>query len=229
MNNNELELTILMPCLNEERTIEASVNEAKKYIFENNLKAEILVADNGSSDNSKKIALACGAKVINVEKKGYGNALRGGIMAAKGKYVIMGDCDNSYDFYHIDEFVKYLREGYDLVMGNRFRGGVEKGAMPFSHRVFGVPFLSWAGRKKYHVDIGDFHCGLRGFNREAAMKLELKCEGMEFATEIIGKFAKSNGKIIEIPVVLRKDGRSGKSHLRSVSDGIRHLKYIVFS
>ena len=220
------EFTILMPCLNEEKTIVNCIREAQDYIARNNLSAEILIADNGSVDDSVKLATECGARIVHVSEKGYGNALRGGIAAAEGTYVIMGDCDMSYDFSDLDGFVKYLREGYALVMGNRF-GQIEKGAMPFTHRYFGVPFLSWVGRLKFHTKVYDFHCGIRGFEREKALLLNLQTEGMEFATEIIAKFALSDAPIMEIPVKLRPDGREGKSHIRDVRDGLRHLKFII--
>ena len=223
-----IEFTILMPCLNEEDTIGFAIEEAMCYIKEHKLSAEILIADNGSGDASVKIAESKGARVVNVAQKGYGNALIGGIRAARGTYIIMGDCDRSYDFYQIDGFVDGLREGYALVVGNRFQGKIEKGAMSFSHHYIGIPFLSFAGRKKYHTFVGDFHCGIRGFSKEAAENLNLKCGGMEFATEMIGKFAKGGYAIKEIPVSLRKDGRKGKSHLRSIPDGWRHLKYILW-
>lgn len=225
----ELELTILMPCLNEEKTISGCIIEAMRFIKESGINAEVLIADNGSTDNSKDVAIANGARVIFVKEKGYGNALIGGIKQAKGKYIIMGDCDMSYDFYHLENFVEKLREGYRLVMGNRFAGGIEKGAMPFSHRYIGVPFLSWMGRVKYKTDIVDFHCGLRGFDREEALLLDLKCGGMEFATEMIGSFARSGAKITQIPTVLRKDKREGKAHLHTIRDGFRHLIYILKS
>lgn len=221
------ELTILMPCLNEEKTIAFCVNEAKKYIEESGIDAEILIADNNSTDRSREIAEEYGARVISVTEKGYGNALIGGIKAAEGKYVIMGDCDMSYDFYHLGGFVEKLREGYGLVMGNRFTGGIEKGAMPFSHRYLGVPVLSLLGKIRFRTSVGDFHCGLRGFDREKALALGLSCGGMEFATEIIGKFSLSGEKIAEIPTPLRKDGRGGPSHLNTIRDGWRHLKYII--
>lgn len=221
------ELTILMPCLDEEKTIAFCINEAKRFIDESGISAEIVIADNGSTDRSADIAASLGARVVNVPEKGYGNALKGGIKASRGKYIIMGDCDMSYDFYHLSGFVDELRAGKKLVMGNRFSGGIEKGAMPFSHRYFGVPLLSLAGRIRYKTTVGDFHCGLRAFDREAALALSLECGGMEFATEMIGKFALSGADIAEIPTVLRKDGRHGKSHLRSIPDGIRHLRYII--
>lgn len=221
------ELTILMPCLDEEKTIAFCINEAKRFIDESGISAEIVIADNGSTDRSADIAASLGARVVNVPEKGYGNALKGGIKASRGKYIIMGDCDMSYDFYHLSGFVDELRAGKKLVMGNRFSGGIEKGAMPFSHRYFGVPLLSLAGRIRYKTTVGDFHCGLRAFDREVALALGLECGGMEFATEMIGKFALSGADIAEIPTVLRKDGRHGKSHLRSIPDGIRHLRYII--
>lgn len=221
------ELTVLMPCLDEEKTIAFCINEAKRFIDESGISAEIVIADNGSTDRSADIAASLGARVVNVPEKGYGNALKGGIKASRGKYIIMGDCDMSYDFYHLSGFVDELRAGKKLVMGNRFSGGIEKGAMPFSHRYFGVPLLSLAGRIRYKTTVGDFHCGLRAFDREAALALGLECGGMEFATEMIGNCALSGADIAEIPTVLRKDGRHGKSHLRSIPDGIRHLRYII--
>lgn len=221
------EFTILMPCLDEERTVGECVLEAKKYVQEKGLQAEILVVDNGSTDHSYEIAKRCGARVISVAEKGYGNALIGGIYAARGKYVIMGDCDQSYDFYHLDNFVEKLREGYQFVNGNRFLGGIEKGAMPVSHRYFGVPLLSLIGRIRYGTFIGDFHCGIRGFERVCAIDMEFRCTGMEFSTEMIGKFAMSGSSMTEVPVVLRKDKRGRKSHLRSFADGWRHLNYML--
>lgn len=225
---NDYEFTILMPCLNEEKTVAFCIEEAKRFISENGISSEILIADNGSTDSSPKIAAEHGARVVTVPEKGYGNALLGGIRAAKGKYIIMGDCDKSYDFYHLNGFVEKLREGFPLVMGNRFAGGIEEDAMPFSHKYFGVPLLSFLGRIRFKTDVYDFHCGIRGFDRESALALGLSCGGMEFATEIIAKFALSGAKITQIPVPLRKDGRNGKSHLRSIPDGLRHLKFILF-
>lgn len=224
----DIEFTILMPCLNEEKTIAFCIDEAQRFIQENAISAEILIADNGSTDHSAEIAEKMGARVVAITERGYGNAIIGGLKAAYGKYIIIGDCDMSYDFYHIYEFVKKLREGNELVMGNRFKGGIEKGAMPFIHQYFGVPFLSLAGRLRYKTSIGDFHCGIRGFEREKALALGLKCTGMEFATEIIARFVKHGAQIAEIPVSLRKDGRNAKSHLRTIPDGLRHLKFILF-
>jgi len=223
----ELELTILMPCLNEEKTLGECIREAKRFIAESGINAEVLIADNGSTDRSEIVAYANNARLVTINEKGYGNALIGGIKSAKGKYIIMGDCDFSYDFYNLEGFMEKLREGYKLVVGNRFAGGIEKGAMPFSHRYIGVPFLSWLGRVKYKTDVVDFHCGLRGFDRETVLQFDLKCGGMEFATEIIGCFAKSGETIAQIPTVLRKDKRNRKPHLNTIRDGIRHLRYIV--
>ncbi len=225
--NTPVELTILMPCLNEAKTLKFCIDEAKRFVTECNVNGEILIADNGSSDGSADIAKDAGARVVTETRQGYGMALIAGIQAAKGTYIIMGDCDKSYDFYHIKEFLDKLREGNDLVVGDRFSGNIEKGAMPFIHRL-GVPFLSWLGRCKYKTKIRDFHCGLRGFNREKALELNLRCQGMEFATEIIGQFAKSNARICQVPINLRRDGRAGKSHLHTFRDGMRHLIYILF-
>lgn len=221
------ELTVLMPCLNEAKTLPFCIAEAKACIEKNGYSAEVLIADNGSTDGSAQVAEACGARVVQVEEKGYGSTLRFGIAAARGKYIIMGDSDGSYDFGHLEDFVEKLRQGDTLVMGNRFRGGIQKGAMPFLHRYFGVPLLSLIGRLRYRVKIGDFHCGLRGFDRETALRLQLKSTGMEFATEIIGKFARAGEKIAEIPTVLRPDLRQGKPHLRSIPDGFRHLRLML--
>ena len=224
---DELELTILMPCLNEQRTVEQCVRQARQFLSESGVCGEVLVADNGSTDNSAALAREAGARVVSVSERGYGNALIGGIKAARGKYVIMGDCDMSYDFLHLGGFVEKLRCGYPLVMGCRM-DNIAKGAMPFSHRYIGVPVLSFLGRLRFHTKVRDFHCGLRGFDREKALALGLSCGGMEFATEIIGKFALSGAAIAEIPVTLSPDGRSGRSHLRTIRDGIRHIRYIFF-
>ena len=218
-----VEFTILMPCLNEEKTVGECIRQARRGAEKLGLSYEILIADNGSDDNSREIAEKCGARVVVVPEKGYGSALIGGIKAARGRYIIMGDCDLSYDFTSLEGFVSGLREGADLVMGNRFKGNIEKGAMPFMHRYFGVPLLSFMGRVRYKTGVGDFHCGIRAFDREKALALGLSCTGMEFATEIIGKFALSGAVIKEIPADLRCDGRNGRSHLRSIRDGFRHL------
>ena len=218
-----VEFTILMPCLNEEKTLGECIRQARRGAEKQGISYEILIADNGSEDSSREIAEKCGARVVVVPEKGYGSALIGGIKAARGRYIIIGDCDLSYDFTNLEGFVRGLREGADLVMGNRFKGKIEKGAMPFMHRYFGVPLLSFIGRVRYKTDMGDFHCGIRAFDREKVLALGLSCTGMEFATEIIGKFAMSGAMIKEIPADLRCDGRNGRSHLRSIRDGFRHL------
>lgn len=224
--NTQTELTILMPCLNEQDTIKICIQKAKKFIEENNIDAEILIANNGSTDNSKEIALKEQARVIDVEERGYGSALRGGIEQANGKYIIMGDCDDSYDFEHLTLFLEKLRNGQDLVMGNRFKGGIASDAMSFSHRL-GVPVLSWMGRVLFKTKVGDFHCGLRGFNKESIQKLNLNTIGMEFATEMIAKAARNNLKIVEVPTTLKKDGRNRPPHLRTVRDGFRHVFFMI--
>lgn len=222
-----MELTILMPCLNEEETIRLCVLKAQHALETNNIDGEILVADNGSIDCSTQIAESLGARVIHVVEKGYGKALSAGIEQAKGKYVIMGDSDDSYDFTDILPFVNRLRDGYDLVMGNRFKGGIEKNAMPFLHKYLGNPVLSFIGRLFFNTSIGDFHCGLRGFNRRSILAIGLCSPGMEFASEMIVKSSIYNLKIAEVPIKLYQDGRSRRSHLRTWHDGWRHLRFLL--
>lgn len=221
------EITILMPCLNEAETLSVCIRKAKAFLSSCGITGEVLVADNGSTDGSREIALKEGARVITVDIKGYGSALIAGIKAAEGKYVIMGDADDSYDFSSLNPFLDKLRQGYDLVMGNRFRGGIEKGAMPPLHRYIGNPLLSGIGRLFFRTKIGDFHCGLRGFSREAMLSLNLNTLGMEFASEMVVKSVLNGLKITEVPVRLYKDGRSRPPHLRSWSDGWRHLKFLL--
>lgn len=222
-----MELTILMPCLNEAETLETCIRKARTYLEGSGVEGEILIADNGSTDGSQEIAKRCGARVVNVPERGYGAALIGGCHAALGKYVIMGDADDSYDFLHLDPFMEKLREGYDLVMGNRFKGGIEPGAMPPLHRYLGNPVLSFIGRLFYPSSIGDFHCGLRGYNRESMLKLGLQTTGMEYASEMVVKATLYQLKIAEVPTTLKKDGRSHAPHLRSFRDGWRHLKFLL--
>ncbi len=226
-SNEELELTILMPCLNEAETLETCIKKAKKSLEKNKIKGEVLIADNGSTDGSQEIARKNGARVIDVPRKGYGSALIEGTKAALGKYCIMGDADDSYDFSNIMPFVEKLREGYELVMGNRFKGGIEKGAMPWSHKYIGTPVISFIGRLFYHSKIGDFNCGMRGYNRQSILNLDLKCTGMEYASEMIVQANLNDLKIVEIPTTLKKDGRSRPPHLKSFSDGWRHLKFLL--
>lgn len=226
-NNFKYELTILMPVLNEEETIGKCINKAKKYIEENKINGEVLISDNGSTDNSVEIANNLGVMVIHTEEKGYGNALINGINHAKGKYIIMADADDSYDLENLDPFYKNLGQGYDLVIGNRFKGGIEKEAMKISHKI-GVRFLSWVGRIVCKCDVYDFHCGIRGLNTKKFQELNLKEPGMEFASEMIVKAAKANFSILEIPTTLAKDGRKkAGSHLNTVRDGFRHLRYLL--
>ena len=225
----DVELTILMPCLNEERTIGTCIKKANKFLEKSKINGEVLIADNGSDDNSISIALKNNARVIKVEEKGYGSALISGIKEAYGKYVIMGDCDDSYDFLHLDEFVLKLREGYDLVMGDRFKGGIEKGAMPPLHRYIGNPVLSFIGRLFYGSKVRDFHCGLRGFNKEKILSLNLQCLGMEFASEMVVKAELNKLKITQVPTTLKKDGRNRKPHLNSFRDGYRHLCFLIIN
>ncbi len=221
------ELTIVMPCLNEAETLAICIKKAQKYFKENSIEGEIIIADNGSTDGSQDIAKANGARVIDIPKKGYGSALKGGFENAIGQYIIMGDADDSYDFSDLYSYLEKLREGNDLVIGNRFKGGIEKGAMPFLHRYLGNPVLSFIGRLFFNSKIGDFHCGLRGFTKEAYKKLQLTTTGMEFASEMIVKAHLLNLKIAEVPTKLYKDGRTRKPHLKTWSDGWRHLRFLL--
>ena len=221
------ELTIVMPCLNEAETLATCVRKAQGYLDRSGVAGEVLIADNGSTDGSQDIARTLGARVVDVEAKGYGSALMGGIRAARGTYVIMGDADDSYDFSDLDPFVAELRKGADLVMGNRFQGGIEPGAMPPLHRYLGNPVLSAVGKLFFKAPVGDFHCGLRGFRREAILRIGLHTTGMEFASEIVVKSCMSGLRIAEVPTTLKKDGRSRPPHLRSWRDGWRHLRFLL--
>src|SRR5215472_6608596 len=221
------ELSIVMPCLNEAKTVGKCVAKAIAYLRGHDIDGEILVADNGSTDGSQAIAAARGARVVPVAAKGYGNALRAGIEAAHGTFVIMGDSDDSYDFSALAGFVDKLRAGYDLVLGNRFWGGIEHGAMPALHKFFGNPLLSLIGRTLYGSPSGDFYCGLRGFRRDAILSLDLDSPGMEFALEMIVKATIRNFRIAEIPTRLAVDGRDRRSHLRSWRDGWRSLRLFL--
>ena len=223
----QLELTILMPCLNEERTLPECIEKAYASLHRLGIEGEVVVADNGSTDRSVEVAQSYGARVVHVKERGYGAALLSGIHAANGKYVIMGDADCSYDFGAIEAFLAKLRSGVQLVCGNRFQGGIESGAMPLLHRYLGNPVLSFLGRLFYRIKIGDFHCGIRGFDREAIRGLKLGCTGMEFASEMIVKAAKYNLVIDEVPAKLYVDKRDRKPHLRTWRDGWRHLKFLL--
>lgn len=222
-----IELSIVMPCLNEAETLKICIQKAQRFLKSNKVVGEIVIADNGSTDGSQQIAEVNGARLVKVPNKGYGNALRGGIEAASGTYIIMADADDSYDFEHLMPYVTKLREGHDLVMGNRFKGGIKPGAMPFLHKYLGNPVLSFLGRLFYDIKIGDFHCGLRGFSKEAYTKMDLKTTGMEFASEMIVKSKLNDLKIIEVPTILYPDGRSRKPHLKTWSDGWRHLRFLM--
>jgi len=227
LNENNLELTILMPCLNEAETIAICIKKAFSFLKEHNINGEVLIADNGSTDGSKEIALNLNARVIDVLERGYGSALIRGGEEALGKYVIMGDCDDSYDFTNLMPIVERLRAGDDLVMGNRFKGGIAKGAMPPLHRYLGNPVLSGIGKLFFKCPINDFHCGLRGYNTERMNKLGLRTIGMEYASEMVVQATINGYKISEVPVKLSPDGRSRPPHLRSWHDGWRHLKFLL--
>ena len=227
MSSDEIELTILMPCLNEAATVGRCVEKATGYLARAGISGEILVADNGSDDGSQRLAQVAGARVIAVERRGYGATLQAGIAAAQGRYVIMGDADDSYDFSDLDGFVAKLRSGNALVMGNRFKGGIRPGAMPFLNRYLGNPVLSFIGVLFFKNATGDFHCGLRGFDRKAILGLGLFMPGMEFASEMVVKAAVNGLPIAEVPVVLHPDGRGRPPHLRPWRDGWRHLKFLL--
>src|SRR5688572_27404439 len=216
-----------MPCLNEAETLAVCIDKAQRFLKANDIAGEIIVADNGSMDGSQDIAIRAGARVVHIHPKGYGSALMGGIEAAQGEYVIIGDADDSYDFSNLHDFVNTLDEGYDLVMGNRFKGGIMRDAMPFLHRYLGNPVLSGVARLFFKSDIGDFHCGLRGFRKDALLTLNLQTTGMEFASEMIVKATLKKLKITEVPTVLHPDGRTRPPHLRTWTDGWRHLRFLL--
>ena len=223
----EIELTVLLPCLNEAETLATVIKKAQKSIIDLNIRGEVVIADNGSTDGSQKIAEDLGAKLLTVSTRGYGAALIAGIAYAEGKYVVMGDADDSYELDQLGPFLEKLREGSDLVIGNRFKGGIAEGAMPWLHKWVGNPVLSWLGRKLFKTSIGDFHCGLRAFNRQKMLALSLKCNGMGFASEMIVKASINEFNITEVPTTLHKDGRSRPPHLRTWRDGWRHLIFLL--
>ena len=225
--DGEVEFSIVMPCLNEAETLANCIQKAQRSLDENNVAGEIIIADNGSVDGSQAIAAGLGARVVQVAARGYGNALMGGIAAARGKYVIMGDADDSYDFASLGPFIRQLREGYDLVMGNRFLGGIKPGAMPSLHRYLGNPVLTTIGRLFFRSPVGDFHCGLRGFSKSAVTSLNLQTTGMEFASEMVVKATLHGMRLAEVPTTLSPDGRTRAPHLRSWRDGWRHLRFLL--
>lgn len=230
-----MELTILMPCLNEVDAIPFCVGEAMAFLRESGVEGEVLLADNGSTDGSQALAERLGARVVPVAEKGYGAALRGGIAAAKGRFVIMADCDGSYDLYHLTPFLEALRTGAQLVVGDRYGLGFQPGASPWSHRVVGVPALSWLGRlaqRRWRPDrqalVHDYHCGLRGVEKAAFLRLNARCTGMEFASEMILLATAAGQTIRQLPTGLRPDLRGGRPpHLRTIRDGLRHVKTIL--
>ncbi|MFK7916578.1 MAG: glycosyltransferase family 2 protein [Ilumatobacter sp.] len=222
-----LELSVVLPCLDEAETLEICIVKAQRSMAEVGIAGEVVIADNGSTDGSQSIARSLGARVVDVAERGYGAALRSGIDAATGAFVIMADADDSYALDDLGPFVTELRNGADLVMGNRFAGSIEPGAMPALHRYLGNPVLSWIGRRLFDVGIGDFHCGMRGMRRDSIVDLDLRTTGMEFASEMVVRAALAELDIREVPTVLRPDGRSREPHLRTWRDGWRHLRFLL--
>jgi glycosyltransferase involved in cell wall biosynthesis len=222
-----VELSIVMPCLNEAETLAACIRKAQSYLDRSGVSGEIVIGDNGSTDGSQQIATSLGARVIPIPNRGYGAALYGAISAAQGRYCIMGDSDDSYNFEKLDAFVDKLRQGYDLVMGNRFQGGILPGAMPWKNRYIGNPILSTIGKILFHAEVGDFHCGLRGFSKSAFQRMDLRTTGMEFASEMVIKAKLMGMKMTEVPTTLSPDGRSRPPHLLPYRDGWRHLRFML--
>lgn len=227
MEDTAIELTIVMPCLNEILTLGKCIKKAQSFIDRTKTNAEILIGDNGSEDGSQALAVSLGARVVDVPVRGYGAALYYSSIKAKGKYIIMGDSDDSYDFSSLDGFLTKLRQGYDLVMGNRFQGGIKDGAMPWKNRYIGNPILSGIGRIFFNCPAKDFHCGLRGYSKEAFHKFDMRTVGMEFASEMVIKATLLNMKITEVPTTLSPDGRDRPPHLRPWRDGWRHLRFML--
>lgn len=227
ITNDDVELTILMPCLNEAETLAVCIQKAQGFLTRTGIRGEVLISDNGSTDGSQAIAEGLGARVTLAPQRGYGAALINGIENARGRFIIMGDADDSYDFENLEPFVERLRSGADLVMGNRFKGGIAPGAMPPLHKYLGNPVLSTIGQVFFRPNIRDFHCGLRGFNRARIRALGLQTTGMEFASEMVVKASLDRYRIEEVPTTLKKDGRSRPPHLRSWHDGWRHLRFLL--
>src|SRR6204780_1498704 len=223
----QVEVSVVMPCLNERETVGVGVRKAMTALRETGIAGEVIVADNGSTDGSVEIARAEGARVVNIEERGYGNALKGGILASRGEYVLMADSDDSYNFAHIPRFVEQLRAGSDLAMGNRFRGGIADQAMPFLHRYLGNPALTGIGKLFFGSPCGDFHCGMRGFRKDSFRRMDIRSTGMEFASEMVVKASLLGMKVSEVPTTLSPDGRSRAPHLRTWRDGWRHLRFLL--
>jgi len=225
--DSSVELSVVMPCLDEAETLQTCIEKALNTIRELGVSGEVVIADNGSTDGSQDIATRCGARVVDVAERGYGSALMGGIEAARGDYIIMGDADDSYDFTALGVFLEKLRLGFDLVMGNRFQGGILPGAMPPSHRYLGNPVLTGLGRLLFKSESSDFHCGLRGFRKDAFHRMNLQTTGMEFASEMVVKATLLGMRVTEVPTTLSPDGRSHPPHLRTWRDGWRHLRFLL--
>lgn len=222
----DIELSIVMPCLNEAETLETCIRKAQTFLAKSGVSGEIVIGDNGSIDGSQEIARRLGARVIDVPVRGYGAALYWAIAASHGRFCIMGDSDDSYDFLNLEPFLNELRSGADLVMGNRFRGGIAKGAMPWKNRYIGNPALSSIGRLLFRSPAKDFHCGIRGFSKDAFERMDLRTTGMEFASEMVIKATLMKMRISEVPTTLSPDGRSRPPHLRPFRDGWRHLRFM---
>ena len=226
-DSSAVEISIVMPCLNEAETLAVCIRKALGYLDRAGVRGEVVVGDNGSTDGSQEIAARCGARVVSVPLLGYGAAIYGATLAARGQYIVVGDADDSYDFSKLDGFVEKLRQGYDLVMGNRFAGGIERGAMPWKNRYIGNPVLSSIGKMFFRCPAGDFHCGLRGFSRDAFLRMDLRTTGMEFASEMVIKATLCRMKVTEVATTLSRDGRSRPPHLRPYRDGWRHLRFML--
>jgi glycosyltransferase involved in cell wall biosynthesis len=222
-----IELSIVMPCLNEAETLVSCIRKALAYLDRANVAGEVIIGDNGSTDRSLDIALHGGARVVNIPLRGYGAALYGASLAARGRYIIMADSDDSYDFSNLDPFLTKLRQGYDLVMGNRFQGGIKPGAMPWKNRYIGNPVLSTVGKIFFRCPASDFHCGIRGYSKDAFTRMDLRTTGMEFASEMVIKATMMRMKIAEVPATLSPDERSRPPHLRPYRDGWRHLRFML--
>src|SRR5437588_9677070 len=225
--SDDVELSVVMPCLNEARTVGRCVSKAVAELERLGVRGEVVVADNGSTDGSQAIAREHGARVVPVAERGYGSALQGGVAAARGRHIVMGDADDSYDFGVLEPFLERLRAGDELVMGNRFKGGIRPGAMPWHHKYIGNPVLTGILNLFFHTPVGDAHCGLRAFRKDAFERLDLRTPGMEFASEMVVKASLNKQKISEVPIILYPDGRDRPPHLRSFRDGWRHLRFLL--